>query len=116
MGRITVRRPVTRITVGSTAVRRPDTLAVEEPLEIRVGGMPLAVTMRTPGHDVELAAGFLVSDDQVTPSRLTELVLDTLGDPERLAAMSETCRGMYPSDAAEVLAEAVVHVAAHGKV
>lgn len=37
-------------------------LAVEEPLEIRVAGSPLAVTMRTPGHDVELAAGFLVSE------------------------------------------------------
>ena len=37
-------------------------LAVEEPLEIRVGGKPLAVTMRTPGHDFELAAGFLVSE------------------------------------------------------
>lgn len=39
-----------------------DTLAVEEPLEIRIAGKPLAVTMRTPGHDVELATGFLVSE------------------------------------------------------
>jgi FdhD protein len=37
----------------------PDRVAVEEPLEIRVGGRALAVTMRTPGHDEELAAGFL---------------------------------------------------------
>ena len=36
-----------------------DRVAVEEPLEIRVGGEPFAVTMRTPGHDEELAAGFL---------------------------------------------------------
>ena len=36
-----------------------DEVAVEEPLEIRVGGEPLAVTMRTPGHDEELALGFL---------------------------------------------------------
>jgi len=36
-----------------------DYLAAEEPLEIRVGGRPLTVTMRTPGHDCELAAGFL---------------------------------------------------------
>src|SRR5436189_2040210 len=36
-----------------------DEVAVEEPLEIRVDGQPLAVTMRTPGHDEELAAGFL---------------------------------------------------------
>src|SRR3954468_19185675 len=36
-----------------------DRVAVEEPLEIRVGGRALAVTMRTPGHDEELAVGFL---------------------------------------------------------
>lgn len=65
MGRITALRPVTRITVTSgeaTVRRRPDTLAVEEPLEIRVAGTPLAVTMRTPGSDIELAGGFLVSE------------------------------------------------------
>src|SRR5919109_5154964 len=39
-----------------------DELAVEEPLEIRVNGAPVAVTMRTPGHDEELALGFLVSE------------------------------------------------------
>lgn len=62
MGRITVRRPVTRITVGGDPRRRPDTLAVEEPLEIRVGGAQMSITMRTPGHDVELATGFLLSE------------------------------------------------------
>lgn len=65
MGRITQRRPVTLISLAHGATRRPDTLAVEEPLEIRVLGQPLAVTMRTPGHDVELAAGFLVSEGVV---------------------------------------------------
>ena len=39
-----------------------DEVAVEEPLEIRVDGEPLAVTMRTPGHDEELAAGFLYGE------------------------------------------------------
>src|SRR5881409_3935067 len=39
-----------------------DEVAVEEPLEIRVDGTPLTVTMRTPGHDVELAAGFLLTE------------------------------------------------------
>src|SRR5215470_17160517 len=39
-----------------------DHLAVEEPLEIRLGGKSLAVTMRTPGHDEELVAGFLLSE------------------------------------------------------
>ncbi|HCS59934.1 MAG TPA: formate dehydrogenase accessory sulfurtransferase FdhD [Microbacterium sp.] len=62
MGRITTRRSVLKVTLGDGAQRRPDTLAVEEPLEIRVAGSPLSVTMRTPGHDVELAAGFLVSE------------------------------------------------------
>jgi FdhD protein len=40
----------------------PDELAVEEPLEIRIGRAPIAVTMRTPGHDDELALGFLISE------------------------------------------------------
>lgn len=62
MGRITVSRPITKIRLGFGASRRPDTLAVEEPLEIRVSGRPLAVTMRTPGHDVELATGFMLSE------------------------------------------------------
>ena len=39
-----------------------DQLAVEEPLEIRIGGVPIAVTMRTPGHDEELAVGFCISE------------------------------------------------------
>jgi FdhD protein len=39
-----------------------DRVAVEEPLEIRIGGEPVAVTMRTPGHDEELALGFLLSE------------------------------------------------------
>jgi formate dehydrogenase assembly factor FdhD len=47
-------------------VERPDTLVVEEPLEIRVGGKALAVTMRTPGSDMELAAGFLVSEGVIS--------------------------------------------------
>lgn len=47
-----------------------DRVAVEEPLEIRVGGRRLTVTMRTPGHDAELAAGFLVTEGLVTPAEL----------------------------------------------
>jgi FdhD protein len=42
--------------------RERDHVAVEEPLEIRIGGKPVAVTMRTPGHDEELALGFCLSE------------------------------------------------------
>lgn len=65
MGRVTTTRLVTRVARGEAPRREPDTLAGEEPLEIRVGGQSLAVTMRTPGADFDLAAGFLVSEGVV---------------------------------------------------
>ena len=65
MARITARRRVTRYTFGERVSRREDELTAEEPLEVRVGGRALAVTMRTPGHDVELALGLLVSEGVV---------------------------------------------------
>lgn len=71
MGRITDRRRVLHVNAGSGSAR-PDTLVVEEPLEIRVGGRPLAVTMRTPGSDFDLALGFLVTEGVVTqPAEVT---------------------------------------------
>jgi FdhD protein len=66
MGRITVRRRVTRLAVGGSKSVREDVLAAEEPLEIRVGGQSLAITMRTPGNDIDLAAGFLVSEGVIS--------------------------------------------------
>lgn len=61
MGRLTVRHPVLRLSAEHTSAR-PDRLAVEEPMELRVDGRALAVTMRTPGHDVELVHGFLLTE------------------------------------------------------
>jgi FdhD protein len=54
----TSRVQVTRVPGGEAG----DVVAVEEPLEIRIGGVPVAVTMRTPGHDQELALGFCLSE------------------------------------------------------
>ena len=51
-----------RIGVSGVPEHRADLLAVEEPLEIRVNGEPLTVTMRTPGDDIDLAAGFLFTE------------------------------------------------------
>lgn len=61
MGRLTTRRPVMRIGADGGRTQRPGTLDVEEPLEIRVAGVSSVVTLRTPGHDVELAHGFLLT-------------------------------------------------------
>jgi FdhD protein len=58
--------------------RKDDYLAAEEPLEIRVGDEPLSVTMRTPGHDLELAAGFLFTEGLIQArSQLTALDVAT---------------------------------------
>ena len=54
----------TQVTEWENGVVRSvqDSLAAEEPLEIRIGGAPVTVTMRTPGHDAELTAGFLLTE------------------------------------------------------
>jgi FdhD protein len=64
MGRVTERRRIIRVRDGAVS-ERPDTLVAEEPLEIRLNGRQLAVTMRTPGDDFALTAGFLVSEGVV---------------------------------------------------
>jgi len=80
---------VVRLPGGSS---EPDRVAVEEPLEIRIGGKPVAVTMRTPGHDEELALGFCLSEGlRPVAARLPDdlaantIEVDAAGfDPSRL--------------------------------
>ena len=68
---------------GGQAVVRPDTIAGEEPMEIRAIGprqaaaMSVAVTMRTPGHDAELAVGFLVTEGLIRPD---DVIRTSVGD------------------------------------
>ncbi|BDU05292.1 formate dehydrogenase accessory sulfurtransferase FdhD [Nocardia cyriacigeorgica] len=61
MSRVTARRRMQRVS-PTGLVQRPDTLAVEEPLEIRVDGASLTITMRTPGSDIDLVHGFLFAE------------------------------------------------------
>ncbi len=62
MGRVTTRVPARRYTAGSAAIARPETIVVEEPLEVRVDAQSVVVTMRTPGDDVDLAFGLLLAE------------------------------------------------------
>lgn len=69
MGRVTTRAPRIRVDLRGQeplVVSRPDTLVVEEPLEIRVGATSVTTTMRTPGDDFDLALGHLVTEGLVT--------------------------------------------------
>lgn len=65
MGRVTRRHAVLKLAPDQPTLRRSDLLAVEEPLEVRLGGTPFSVTMRTPGSDVELVHGLLYSEQVI---------------------------------------------------
>jgi FdhD protein len=79
MGGKTARRRILRVPADGVPEQRADLLAVEEPLEIRIDGVPLTVTMRTPGDDIDLAAGFLY----------TEGLLASLGDLHEIRMCDE---------------------------
>ncbi|NNM44615.1 formate dehydrogenase accessory sulfurtransferase FdhD [Knoellia koreensis] len=121
MGRVTQRVPSTRVEVVDGTVRetrRPDTLAVEEPLEIRVGGQTITVTMRTPGDDFDLTLGNLLTEAVVTkPTDVAQLmhcldedesgsptynVVDVTLTPGVVPDLDRTARSGYQSSACGV--------------
>ncbi|MGN6613177.1 MAG: formate dehydrogenase accessory sulfurtransferase FdhD [Angustibacter sp.] len=75
MGRVTTRTPARRLQLDDDrlevveVVGRPDTVTVEEPLQVRVGGRPLTVTMRTPGDDFDLTIGFLLTEGLIASAQ-----------------------------------------------
>lgn len=80
MGRVTTREAVLRLSGnadgadGDRALRSRDTLVAEEPLEIRIAGKQIAVTMRTPGDDFDLVAGYLVGEGVIrSPEQLARM-------------------------------------------
>jgi len=78
--------------------RKDDYLAAEEPLEIRIGKNPLSVTMRTPGHDLELAAGFLFTEGLVQRRAQIIALEENQGDTE--ANRANVVRAELAPDAA----------------
>jgi FdhD protein len=88
MSATTARRRVLRIPLSGVPEYRADLLAAEEPLEIRVDGQPLTVTMRTPGDDIDLTAGFL----------FTEGLMTGLEDVHEIRMCDENVAAVTPKD------------------
>ena len=103
---------------GGEVVRRSDRLVGEEPLEIRAAGprqepVAVAVTMRTPGHEDELAVGFLVTEGLIDPADVATV---EHGDPATLARPDDTVvvRLSRPFDASRVAERHFVATASCG--
>jgi FdhD protein len=102
-GRLTRRTRVTRWAADGSSIEREDTLAVEEPLEIRVAGSSFSVTMRSPGDDFDLVAGFLVSEGIIwSADQLTSLRFCAGTDEQGLQTFNvidaELAAGVAPPD------------------
>ena len=118
-------KSITRIGEGGKSLAAVDQLAVEEPLEIRVGGRSVAVVMRTPGHDRELAAGFLVTeglvrrrDDlldivrctggEVPTGETAENVLDVMLAPNAAVDFTRLTRHVFTSSSCGICSKASI--------
>jgi FdhD protein len=124
MARTMNRRPVVKINLDAATEprRRPDDLAAEEPLEIRIRATPLAVTMRTPGQDIDLAMGFLLSEgiiraaDDVVSAQLcagtdtpnTYNVVDVTLGPDVPPPMTDPSRNFYTTSSCGVCGKASI--------
>jgi FdhD protein len=118
-------KSITRIDGPRNFPSKTDLIAVEEPLEIRVGGRSIAVVMRTPGHDRELAAGFLVTegvlrrrDDlldivrcaagQLPEGESAENVLDVLLAPGAAIDLGRLSRHLFTSSSCGICSKASI--------
>ena len=118
-GAATVRRPAVLRWEGGPVREVSDELAHEEPLEIRVRGRPVSVTMRTPGHDEELAAGFLLTEGivrrrgdvlRVEPCGRNEAgnVLNVLLAPEVYVDFERLTRHVFASSSCGLCGKATI--------
>jgi FdhD protein len=95
-------------------VEERDQVAVEEPLEIRVNGEPVAVTMRTPGHDEELSIGFLLSEG-VRPKNAqptADLAANTVEVEAEAADLGRLRRNFYTSSSCGVCGKGALEAVA----
>lgn len=90
-----------RFAVGELQEPRTDEVIIEEPLEIRIEGSAVAIAMRTPGQDEELAAGWLLSEGLVTSAaEIAAIVPKPGGDGQRAAMVDVMLRDPSQFDAA----------------
>src|SRR5687767_14935970 len=118
-------KSITRVEGSQKMSRESDMLAVEEPLEIRIGGRSVAVVMRTPGHDRELAAGFLVTEglvrrrddlldmvrctgEQVPVGETAENVLEVMLAPAAVVDFSRLTRHVFTSSSCGICSKASI--------
>jgi FdhD protein len=108
-----VRVQVTRLPAGRD---EEDVVAAEEPLEIRIGGAPLAVTMRTPGHDEELALGFCLSEGipATAAAPPADLAANTIEVEASAFDRSRVQRSFYTSSSCGVCGKGALEAVAVG--